>query len=88
MRGVELRLELLPCGALLGKVLCSRQRGLLGGSIGNLLRSQLGGLLLSALFLGPQFLSSLFLNSLFLNSQFLGQLFLGSLFLGSLFLRP
>jgi hypothetical protein len=60
-------LELLPCGALLGKMLSRRQRGLLGGSIGNLLRSQLGGALLNSLFLRSQFLRPLLLRSLFLN---------------------
>jgi hypothetical protein len=74
----------LPGGALLGKVLCRRQRGLLRGTIRCLPRGQLSGKFPSApflnfLFLGPLFLGSLFLGSLFLFPQFLRQLFLGTL---------
>jgi len=90
--GFELGLELLPCGALLRKVLCGCQRGLLRSAIGNLLRSQLsttfsGPLFQDSLFLGPQFLGTLFLCPLFPGPLFLCSLFLGLQFLGPQFLR-
>jgi hypothetical protein len=68
---------------LLRKVLCCRQRGLLRGAIGGLLRGQLRRPLL-----GPLFLRGLFLRPLFLGPLFLCCLFLGTLFLGPLFLDP
>jgi hypothetical protein len=88
--GLKLRLELLPCGALLGKMLRCRQSGLLGAAIGRLLCGQLGGtlpgsLLLRLLFPGLLFLGPLFPGPLFPGPLFSGLLFSGLLFLGLLF---
>ena len=69
-------------------MLCCRQRGLLRGAIGGLLRGQLRRPLLGPLFLRGLFLRPLFLGPLFLCCLFLGTLFLGTLFLGPLFLDP